>query len=174
MRALKPAFSLIELLVVVLIIAIVYTLASMQIRTASLEKESITPDQIDKLLAKFDGYAKLVCSSDQCTSCVVVDQHGEVLQDEFALFAETPTVYYFDKHGYLESKKFANESCFVMEKYENGSISNMLFEYKNSFYRYYPLLRTASVYASQDEAMRWFDPANFAPTGFDRFFSKND
>lgn len=106
---------------------------------------------------------------EKCEECRLIDANDEDLfDDKLAIFTQKPTVYQFDKNGYKEEKKYLEPICFEMEKFENGSIEEMIFEYKQNIYHFYPLIKSSLV-AGEVE-----DPADYAPTDTNRYFGEND
>lgn len=167
MQPLRGAFSLIELLIVVALIVIIYGIAASTMRMPSgAKEEAFSVASLDSKLRAFDGYVKMSCMGEKCERCQLFDSFGEEIGEPFSIFSELPVVTSYDKGGYKESKKYPEPICFEMEKFENGTISEIAFDYKLEHYHYYPVIVPLS---HQDR-----DPADIAPTDTGRYFNEND
>jgi prepilin-type N-terminal cleavage/methylation domain-containing protein len=173
---LARAFTLIELTIVVVLIGVIYALAASALRPAAQEEASRwSLERLDTALRAIEGgYAKLVCEGDLRVQCRVIDEKGGEIVSDLQLFEEPPIAYYFDEKGYLGELKFPLDRRLVIERFENGAISDALIEYRGSFYRYYSLLRPAEVFANIEEARKSFDPALWIPQYSNEFFSEID
>lgn len=160
MRAVNGSFTLIELIIVVVIIGVVYASALSVVRYKDNRAQLWSLPTLDQAMRRTAaGYKKLVCGGERCERCELQTIDGEVIGGEITLFDEPPTIYAMDKSGYLDTAKYNDETCFVMEKYDNNALSNLLVEHKTQFYRYYPILRRAEVFADLESARRTVDHA---------------
>ena len=142
----RPAFSLIELMLVVVIIGIVYAMALSSFKAP--EKEDIDssslrtlPQYLRKNFSLMD--AKIVCFK-PCGKCqLMVD--GELNQDSIDLFSSSDvTSYALDVKGFAQEKEFVphditdgyTEACFILHKRANDSISPIVLESEGKFIYY--------------------------------------
>ncbi|MDR2034899.1 MAG: type II secretion system GspH family protein [Helicobacteraceae bacterium] len=177
MWAVSRAFTLIELLIVVALMAIIYALAAGSFKRDSLQDAGEWKLETLDLALKNAGqneYLKLACEGEVCQNCRVVDVKGEEILADLTLFEEPPKAFYFDKNGYLEELKFPSDRCFEMELFENGAIGEALVEHKGLFYRYYSALRKAEIFASLDDAKTSYDPRSRIPQYSSEFFNELD
>jgi prepilin-type N-terminal cleavage/methylation domain-containing protein len=157
----RSAFSLIELLIVVLIVGIVYTLSVSNFE--SLKEDRVRPtllnlkSLLDNLDKKSD--AELICL-DECKSCGIyidgeLDENLSELYEEF--FDSEPRVYRYDQnYGLidLQNKVFFNvegtqeEICFSLGVNKNGVSEQVIVEYKDKFYDFSPYFVETQVYSS--------------------------
>lgn len=168
MQPLKKGFSLIELLIVVALITIIYGLSLSSIKAPSVIRSGLDLINLPDKMREFDGYVKLSCVGERCEECRLTSSDREDLVEPFMLFAEAPEVFEYDKNGYKKERRFAEPICFEVEKFENRSISQTFFKYKNNFYAYYPLVQPVVVSAEELEL------AEIAPTDTSRYFNEND
>ncbi|MDR0665178.1 MAG: type II secretion system GspH family protein [Helicobacteraceae bacterium] len=176
MRALKRGFTLIELLVVIVIIGAVYAITVATIKSGSDQAASAwSLEKLDATLREFQsGYLKLICDGNVCENCRVVDQNGEELIADLAIFSQTPKVLYFDESGYFGDMRFPADRCFEMERFENGAISDALVEHEGKFYRYYAYMRPVEIFVSLEEAKNSLDPRLWIPQYSSDFFNETD
>ena len=142
----KSAFSLIELMLVVVIIGIVYALALSSFKAP--EKQGLElftlhtlPEYLRQNYALSD--AKIVCF-EPCGKCnVMVD--GALLEDEITLFESSEVKSYeLDLQGYAVEKEFpphdiqnANKkACFILHKRPNGAIASIVLKNEKKFIYY--------------------------------------
>lgn len=160
----RNAFSLIELLIVVLIVGIVYTLAVTNFE--QVKKGQIKPTLIN-LKTKLDSFnktktAQLICL-DECKSCNiyidgVLDSNLSQEYEEF--LDEEVKVYRYDQNfGLMELKNevyFNTEGtdesvCFSLSVDKNGVSEQVIVEYKSKFYDFSPYFTNTQVYSSSSE-----------------------
>jgi len=160
----RSAFSLIELLIVVVIVGLVYTLAISNFENVKQNKVKPTLLNLKSYLDKIDktNFAKLICL-DNCKSCVVyIDgKLDENASKEFEDFLdEEPRVYRYDiNYGLvsLKNKIFFNtegvdeQICFSLSVDKNGVSDQVIVEYKDKFYDFSPYFSSTKVYNSQSE-----------------------
>lgn len=177
MRTLKRAFTLIELLIVLVIIGVIYSLAAGLMKAPSKGAEGVewSLEHLDASLRNAgEGYLKLRCTGDHCETCQLFDARGEIVAEGIDLFVVMPVVHFFDASGYLDSRRYAPGVCFEMERFENGAVSELLLEHNKRFYRYYPLLKPAETYTDFEEAKKSADALTWVPTDQGRYFHERD
>ena len=160
----RGAFSLIELLIVVLIVGVVYTLAISNFENV---KEGKTKPTLLNLKQKLDAIdarhlAKLICL-DECKSCTVwIDaKENEDASKEFEDFLdEQVKMYRYDTNFglmSLQEKVFFNDEgqdeqiCLSLSVDKNGVSEQVIVEYKDRFYDFTPYFKPPQVYSSSSE-----------------------
>jgi prepilin-type N-terminal cleavage/methylation domain-containing protein len=160
----RKAFSLIELLIVVVIVGLVYTLAISNFENVKQKKVRPTLTNLKSYLDKLDktDVARLICL-DECKSCYVyVDKKLDAnVSEEFEDFLdEQPRLYKYDINYGLESLKnkifFNSEGvdeqiCFSLSVDKNGVSDQVIVEYKDKFYDFSPYFSDTKVYSSASE-----------------------
>ncbi len=160
----RSAFSLIELLIVVLIVGVVYTLA---ISNFDNVKENKIKPTLLTLKSSLNGLdkkqkAELICL-DECESCLVyidseLDQNLSEVYEEF--FDQEPTTYRYDqsfglvrlKNRIIFNKEGVDEEvCFSLSVDRNGVSEQVVVEYKDRFYDFTPFFKSTQVYRSESE-----------------------
>ncbi|MBE0499617.1 MAG: type II secretion system protein [Campylobacterales bacterium] len=142
----KGAFSLIELMLVVVIIGIVYALALSSFKPP--EKQGMElftlytlPDYLRENFALAD--AKIVCF-EPCGKCNLM-VNGAWQEEEIELFdSSNVKSYMLDLEGFALEKEFAphdrenayKKACFVLHKRPNGSIESIVLEKDKKFIYY--------------------------------------
>lgn len=160
----RSAFSLIELLIVVLIVGVVYSLAIPNFE--NVKQKKIKPNLLNlrSYLRKIDkqNEAELICL-DECKSCYLfVDKKlDENLSKDFEDFLEEePKVYRYDpSYGLVEKQErvfFNSEGvderiCFSLGVDKNGVSDQVIVEYKDKYYDFSPYFNTTKVYDSASE-----------------------
>lgn len=160
----RYAFTLIELLIVVLIVGLVYTLAISNFD--NVKKSKIKPelsnlkDNLQRV--QKTHYAELMCL-DKCRSCYlyvdgVLDSNASEIYEDF--FDEEVKLYRYDSNFGLVSlrnKVFFNSEgtqediCFSLSVDKNGVSEQLVVEYKAKFYDFSPYFKETQVYASESE-----------------------
>lgn len=161
----RSAFSLIELLIVVVIVGVVYTLSISNFENVKQNKVRPTLLNLKEYLGKLDKQdeAELICL-DQCKSCYVfVDNElDENVSKDFEDFLdEEPRVYRYDlNYGLVDEKEklfFNSEGvderiCFSLVVDKNGISDQMIVEYKDKYYDFSPYFTNTKIYTSASEA----------------------
>ncbi|MDR2152645.1 MAG: prepilin-type N-terminal cleavage/methylation domain-containing protein [Helicobacteraceae bacterium] len=173
---LKRGFTLIELIVVIILIGVIYSIVLRAIASKDdTDKAAWSLEKLDSTLRTFPGgYVKLVCEGDLCENCRLLDAKGEELIGDLAIFEQTPKTLYFDESGYLDGMKFPADRCFEMERFENGAISDTLVEHQGRFYRYYAYAKSGEVFVSLEDAKNSLDPRRHIPQYSSEFFNETD
>ena len=162
----KRAFSLIELLIVVLIIGVVYTLALNNLQMMKEGKVKPTLLTLKSYLSKikYDKQIKLLCL-DNCESCVVfVDgKFDEKLSEEFEEFIDSSVVMYsfnintgfseLPKEVFFNKEQVSEDICFSFSVDKKGMSDQVVVEYKEKVYDFMNYLTGTKVYVSTAELM---------------------
>jgi len=154
----KKAFSLLELMLVVVIVGIVYALALSTMKVPDKkDAEAFSLETLPKYLR--DNFklsdAKIICF-EPCGKCsVLVD--GEFLEDELSLFDKSDVnSYELSYEGYGTEKEYLpydendpyKQACFVLHKWPNGAIEEVVLETNKRFIYYKAGFEKVQTYSS--------------------------
>ncbi len=160
----RGAFSLIELLIVVVIVGIVYTLAVSNFDNLSKDKEKPTLAHLKNYLSQIKHLqnVRLVCV-DKCESCslYVDDEKDEELSELFDGFLDSSVkVYVYNINTGLQqvtpsivfnSQNVQEEVCFALSIDKEGISEQVIVEYKKNIYDFTSYLTQTQKYSSIDE-----------------------
>jgi prepilin-type N-terminal cleavage/methylation domain-containing protein len=169
----KQAFTLMELLVVVLIVGIAYALFVINFpsrKDVKLNGFASLKIYLNKLSDNKD--LTLRCYGDKCEQCVLLTKENKVIKSDLKLFKELPKVYDYDMYGYLEIKKYALNQCFEYKIFANGSSTHFLVEKEEQFYLFPAYFDEATIYSDYDEAVLVMDPAKNLPQDLADYYSE--
>ena len=154
----KPAFSLLELMLVVVIVGIVYTLALSTMKASKkTDADAFTLKTLPKYLRENFKLSdvKILCF-EPCGKCqVIVDD--EPLEEEIMLFENADVKSYeLSFEGYATQKEYLpydkddpyKQACFVLHKRVNDSIESVVLELDKEFIYYKAGYNKAEVYES--------------------------
>lgn len=156
----KKAFSLIELLIVIVIIGVVYTLAISGIQKMSDKAASLSLVNLKEYLTdmQYEKNIELICLDD-CSVCdIFVDGTKSKKLEDF--LDSSVKVYRYDMlYGYVQKEKdiFFNENgvdediCFSYKLTKDGVGTQMLVEYNEAFYDFSPYFSKTIKYDSIQE-----------------------
>ncbi len=169
--ALKSSFTLVELLIVILIVSLVYTIFVQKISSKEYRLKKGGIQNIRALLRQyeFNESAKMVCIG-KCMECSIYVDGKRRKDIEF--FTKPVTVYDFDIHGILTQKEFVpifkkdepKEVCFAYTLYPNGSASSFIVQEGNKYYVLYAYAKPVKVVDSLDKASELYDQSDWIPT----------
>lgn len=159
----RNSFTLFELILVIVIIGVVYTLFIQNINKLQ-RTQSVGIEQLVDHLRKFQDKSevKLICI-DECKKCeIYVDQNRT--KQYLELFKSKVVSYYIDKDGQYEEKKYAPiydgreelEVCFDFALYENGSVSESILEYNEKVYYFPTYFGEIEKFETLDELKEFF------------------
>lgn len=158
----KRAFSLIELLIVIMIVGVVYTLSVSNFSKLSEENFNLTLLNLKEYLLSIEHEksVKLLCL-DSCLSCdVLVDGVKHDTIDEF--LDSSVNVYRYEfSYGFIELEEnvvfnidgVEEAVCFSYEVDNNGVGDQVLVEFKNKFYDFSTYLSKTVEYSSMNDAV---------------------
>ncbi len=158
----RQAFTLIELLIVIMIIGVVYTLAIGNFQRIGDETQKVTLESLKKYLQQFPHAknAKLLCLDD-CSKCqVLLDDEVEATLEDF--LDESVKVYRYDflqgvfevqKEVYFNQEGVEEDVCFSYAVDKNGVGEQVFIEFQEKVYDFSPYLEAVKVYPSLEEAI---------------------
>jgi len=159
----RRAFSLIELMIVIMIIGVVYTLAITKLK--SVGDAQITPNflHLKEYLLEIGKGAKevtFICLDD-CSSCTIYGD-GERLKEVESWFDDSVRRYYYDVLAgamLVKERVFFNEEgvqesvCFSFSVARSGISDQVIVLYKDRAYDYTSYFDTTKVYNSLSESI---------------------
>lgn len=138
----KKAFSLIELLIVIFIVALVYFLGFGPFSLSKQTKKAITPLQLKSAIQQsndFSPQGKLICI-DECKTCYFkanINSPAKKIDTHINLGKDI-TIYQLDKDNTLTKVDFGRfmdkKICLEMNFYKNGSSTQMVLENSKGIY----------------------------------------
>ncbi|MDR2081544.1 MAG: hypothetical protein LBP54_06635 [Campylobacteraceae bacterium] len=175
MSRVRGAFTLFELLLVLLLIVISYGLFAQNFSINSPENESIKIDKLNLYLAKIGGEKSRVSLRciDNCNECRVLI-NGKDMNMTLDIFENgAVNAYYYDGKR-LEKAEFddyhVNEYkkekvCFRMDVYPNGSSDKLVLEYKNRVYLFENYAEEGRVFESVANAQDFLEKQQLEARG---------
>ena len=158
----KKAFSLIELLIVIVIIGVVYTLAIGNFQKVGNETQKVTLKSLKEYLQKFPHAekVKLLCLDD-CSKCTVIaDGEVQTKLDDFLDASVKVYDYNFflgvSKHPqeiYFNKDAVEEKVCFSYSVDKKGVGEQVFIEFGGAVYDFSTYLTPVGVYKSLQEAM---------------------
>jgi len=158
----KRAFSLIELLIVIMIVGVVYILAVSNFNRISDESSKLTLSSLKEYLRSIPHTksVKLLCLDD-CSECdVFVDNVKSRTIEDF--LDESVRVYRYEfSYGAVEAEKevyfniddVEEDVCFSYAVDKNGVGDQVLVEFKEKIYDFSSYFSKTAVYSSIEEAV---------------------
>ena len=157
----QKAFTLFELLIVIVIIGIVYSVFVQNIDLLS-RKDSVKFEYLKKYLKKYHekNEVSLICL-DECQKCnIYIDDNKTEI--EINLFKSEPKTYFLSRDDILDDFQFgrinsdddfvSKDICFQFDIFENGSSSEYIVEYDKKYYIFFPYFRDVEIMNNIDEA----------------------
>ena len=155
----KKAFTLIELIIVIIIMGVVYKLAIVNFNKVNDESKKLTLLNLKEYLAKlpYKKSSELLCLDDCSTCKVMVD--GNVTQELEDFLDESVKIYRYDtSYGavekemrvYFNSEDVEQNVCFDYKVFANGVGDQIFVEYKNRFYDFTTYFEKTAVYDSME------------------------
>ncbi|MEN4045222.1 type II secretion system protein [Sulfurimonas sp. NWX367] len=159
----KKAFTLIELMIVIVIMGVVYTLVIGSFKKLSEKSTNLSLKNLKEFLQSYPHKesAKFVCL-DNCKNCfVLIDGKKQDIRIKNFL-DESVQVYRYDfdlgamqkeNTGYFNQENIEENVCFSYEVDGDGVGDQVLVEYKNNVYDFTPYFEPPQVYSSVEEAV---------------------
>ncbi len=150
----KKAFSLIELLIVILIIGIIYTLSVGNFKKIKDGSEKLELKNLKTYLQniKHEQNVELICL-DECSSCdIFVDGEKYTKKSIDNFLDKSVKVYRYDFNLGMIEKEYTNGVCFSFLVDKKGVGDQVFVEYKGKVYDYTTYLKATQVYTSLQDA----------------------
>jgi hypothetical protein len=176
MSRVRGAFTLFELLLVLLLIVISYGLFAQNFSLKSMEEEPVKMEKLNLYLAKMGGDKNLVSLRciDNCNKCRLLI-NGEDTNATVNIFEQNSGVnaYYYDGKR-LEKRIFddyyiteykSEKVCFRMDIYPNGSSDELILEYKRKVYLFENYMEEGRIFDSIASAQDFLEKYQFEVRG---------
>jgi len=150
----KKGFTLIELMIVIVIIAIVYTLAIVEIK-APMKKTAQKPTllTLKSYLLHFakDGERASVICDNMCKKCTIYRDHKKLFTIKSFINASVESYRYDFFSGAIALPK--HKSCFSFSVNKDGVSDQIIVLYKGRAYDYTNYFKKTKVYHSLADAV---------------------
>jgi prepilin-type N-terminal cleavage/methylation domain-containing protein len=146
----KRAFSLIELMIVIVIIGVVYSLALSRIKTPTQKSQPLSFLTLKSYLLGFSKDHKsveLLCEK-SCDKCVILSD-GKELAEVKSFFDKSVEFYRYD--FFLGDVALNRESCFDFSIDGDGVSDQVIIVYKDKVYDYTPYFTDVVEYDSLEK-----------------------
>jgi prepilin-type N-terminal cleavage/methylation domain-containing protein len=171
----SKAFTLFELLIVVVLIAILYGIFVHKLtRPPEKKTEQLTLVNLKKFLMDipFKKKIEVVCL-EPCKECNIYIDGKKSKSDSFSLFKKNPNIYFPDKFGQLNTIRFVpkldkkgsiNNVCFKFSLFNNKSSSHFAVEDDGKYYLFDPYMRDVEITKSYSDVSKFFDKTELLPS----------
>jgi len=159
----KKAFTLIELLIVIVIMGVIYTLAINNFDKLNDKTKTLSLSNLKEYLKSFPYQTKieLICTH-RCLKCSVFVDNNKTKDIDKFLDSDIQKYKYDFDNGYIkiENDTFFNKKnveqdvCFSYSLNKNRVGEQVLVEYKNRFYDFSDDLKGIKIYNSLEEATK--------------------
>jgi len=160
----KKGFSLIELMIVIVIMGVIYTLVITKLKSynetqEALQLETFKPN-LGVLAKEFHTKVKLFCFDD-CSKCAIF-ANGKKLKEVSSLFEDTPELYKYNYLNGMEEKKMdvlfdaddvEQDVCFSFGVDEDGVSDQVIVKYKEKVYDYSNYFSDVDIYDTLEEVI---------------------
>lgn len=169
------AFTLFELLIVVLLIGILYGVFVHKLtRPPVANSDKLTLKNIKSFLSDFSfkRKAEIICL-EPCKTCNVYLDGKKAKTDEFSLFKSAPNVYFPDNFGQVRTISFLpisdkngaiNNVCFKFSLFNNKSSSHFAVESEGKYYLFNPYMKNVKESKSFSDLSAFFDNSTLLPS----------
>jgi len=158
---LKKAFSLIELLIVVLIIGVVYTLVITNFHKKEIDEKSLNLSNLQEYMQslQYEKNVRLLCLDD-CSQCeMLVDgkkyaSYDNLLDSSVKLFKfnEEFGMQEVTNDSYFNENAIQENVCFSYTMDKSGVGDQVLVQFKNKVYDFCDYINGTKIYASLQDA----------------------
>ncbi len=161
-KNMKKAFSLIELLIVILIVGVVYTLSVGSFKKANDETKKLSLENLKEYLQEMphDDSVEYLCLDD-CTSCNIIIDGEKVNEEPIKGFLDKDVkIYKYDfysgineqsKKVYFNSEGVEEDLCFSYSVDKKGIGNQVIVDFKDKIYDFSVYLSAPTVYNSLEE-----------------------
>ena len=173
-KALKKnkAFSLIELMIVIVIMGLVYSMVNLNFTLDKKTVEVLGPQNIAAFLRslKDTPTRKFIIYGDLCDKALFDPEIEELNIDKLS-FSKSIQVYKSDAFGTYEQKEFSlievNEKefpvCFEIRKYANESVDPMIIKNSALFYYIDPFFQTTQTFKDLESTISFAEKRSLNP-----------
>lgn len=165
MKTFRAGMTLFELLVVMMIIGMVYSIGLFTLKKEKVTAATMTVSTIKSTLMAMEhsGEIRMVCD-EPCKKCQVYSSEDTVLATLDLSSQEPPMRYGFDHFGELKPLGHVvarvgeelRQGCFEVSLRPDGTFTPLILKSKQTFYAYTPLGGDKPFVAQSDEALRDF------------------
>ncbi len=151
----KRAFSLIELLIVILIIGVVYTLSVGNFKKIKDESKKLTLQGLKEYLHELphDENIEILCMED-CSACDIFADGEKINDKEIENFLDKSVkLYRYDFSLGMVEIEMESEVCFSYSMDKSGVGEQVIVEFKDKIYDFTAYLTSTPVYNSIEEAV---------------------
>jgi len=170
----SKAFTLFELLIVVLLISILYGVFVHKLTRAPQNKtDKLTLMNLKSFLLNIPHKKEIdVICLQPCKKCNIYIDGKKGKSDAFSLFKSTPKVYFPDNFGQLEAISFlplidknraVNSVCFKYSLFNNKSSSYFVVEDDSKYYLFDPYMKDVKMTKSFSDVTAFFDNSKLLP-----------
>lgn len=159
----RSAFTLFELMVVIIIIGVIYGIFVQNIDVLEEEKKEFRFENLKAFLTRYqnDNTISIICLEENlkgCSDCrIYID--GKPTESQISLDPEM-TVWYLDSDDILEKKDYGTilydndyvKKCFEFSLYPNGSSTEMIVEHQNKTYLFFPYFQPTKIFEDPNDA----------------------
>lgn len=180
MKTFRGGMTLFELLIVMTVIGIVYSIGLFTLKKEKVTVSSMNVMNIKSTLASLEhsGEIRMVCG-ESCQECRVYSVDDTLLATFRFQSDGTPMRYGFDQFGELKplgaivtrTGGELRQGCFEVSLHPDGTLSPLILKSKQTFYGYTPLGEDKPFVAKSEDALRQllFNEAN-APLKLDDYY----
>lgn len=160
-KFLRRAFTLIELIIVILIMGMIAGLVSTRLSHIAEHSSVLTPATIKNYLSAFNSDKRLdLFCYDHCTRCDLWEGDKKIRNDLFLESNSSLSIRRFDRFGHLvfadpvirSDMDGMKEGNFVFSLYPDGVTSSIIFETEGKYIAYTPL--SGPVISTNEEQLR--------------------
>lgn len=176
MKPWRRAMSLFELIIVVIIVGVVYSLAIFTLKKESVIPSSMGLSSIKTTLLSFSKQSPITMTCDvSCQECRVFDHNSKMLTT-LTLVSDAPIHRYgFNRFGELQRwgstvirrAGTLTQECFELTLSPDGVITPLILKSENTFYVYTPLGDNKPYVSNSEEEVRnyLFDESSYPING---------
>ena len=160
----KEAFTLLELVIVVIIMGLLYSMVSLNVSKATTTLSTLSAKNIADFLATQQDTKKrtFYLYGDKCQYAEFEPKLPEEVTVDSIVFSAKTTAYWFDNFGTMQQLAFAPRKkdyfltpvCLKYEQFANGSHTPIVIQSGKKFY-YHSFFNGSKSFSSLEEAAEW-------------------
>ncbi len=171
----SKAFTLFELLIVVLLIGILYGIFVHKLsKPPQADTDKLTLINIKNFLSDlpYKRKAEIICL-EPCKECHIYLDGKKADDEGFSLFKTSPNIYFPDNFGQVRTISFLpiidknnaiNNVCFKFSLFNNKSSSHYGVEDNEKFYLFDPYMKPVEITTSFSDMTVFFDNSKLLPS----------